>query len=96
MMDYKTPGAYEKITVDTSIGLTAASIAVGRDSMALIGVETDQIRIRVDGSAPTSAEGVLLEAGDKVTLYGNEALNNLRMIKVTNNASVKVQYFHEM
>jgi hypothetical protein len=95
-LNYKTPGAYEKISVDTAIGLTVAKIAVGRDTAVLIGVETDQIRFRCDGTAPTSAEGILVDAGQKFTLYGNEVLNNLLMIKVTSAASVKVQYFHEL
>jgi hypothetical protein len=93
---YTTPGAYEKITVDGASVLTAATRTVGRDSMAWLSIETDQIRIRLDGTAPTSAEGLLVNVGDNLVIYGRQALANLIMIKVTAAASVKVQYFHAL
>lgn len=93
---YTTPGAYEKITVDGASVLTAASRDVGRDTMAVISIETDQIRFRCDGSAPTSSEGVLVNSGDVLVFCGKSVLANLQMIKVTGAASVKVQYFHAL
>lgn len=93
---YNTPGAYELLTVDGASTLTAATMAVGRDSMAWINVETDAIRVRLDGSAPTAAEGILVGNGDTLVIQGRQALANLKMIKVTNAASVKVQYFHAL
>lgn len=93
---FTTPGNFETIAVDTAIGLTAAKIAVGRDTMAWIGVETDAVRIRFDGQSPADGEGILVPVETNLVIAGKESLNNLRMIKVTGTASVKVQYFHAL
>lgn len=58
---------YEQLTVaNTSIGITAATI----NSMAAcsLRLETAQIRFRLDGTAPTSTVGTLLEIGDVLVI----------------------------
>jgi hypothetical protein len=96
------PTGYEAITVNTSIGITAAlltpvaGVNTGRKAVgAYISIETDQIRYTLDGvTAPTNLIGHLVEKGDGFWIFGATSLANLRMIKVTNNASAKVSVFH--
>lgn len=95
--DFKTPGNYEAIAVSsTAVSLTIAKYMLGHETMALITVETDSIRWRADGEDPTAAEGLLLPAGYSISIAGKMVLNNFKMIRVTGDASVKVQYFHQM
>lgn len=44
---------------------------------ALISVDTDNIRIRVDGGSPSQSDGHQLEAGDILELYSNQEVRNL-------------------
>jgi hypothetical protein len=96
------PTGYEAITVNTSIGITAglltpvAGTYTGKKAVgAYISIETDQIRYTLDGvTAPTNLIGHLVDTGSSFWLFGPVALANLRMIKVTNNASAKVTVFH--
>jgi hypothetical protein len=95
------PTGYEAITVNTSIGITAglltpvAGTYTGKKAVgALITIETDQIRYCIDGTTPTNAIGHLVDIKGSFWIFGPVALANLRMIKVTNNASAKVTVFH--
>lgn len=95
--DFKSPGDYEAIAVSsTAVGLTNATYMVGHETLALITVETDSIRWRADGEDPTATDGLLLPAGYSISIAGKLVLNNFKMIRVTGDASVKVQYFHQM
>ena len=89
---------YESITVNTAVGFTAAKIVraisgTGRQAdFALVTVETDQIRYRLDGVAPTSSEGHLVSTGSSFELNGALMIQNFLAIKVTNNATIKCTY----
>ena len=89
---------YESITVNTAIGFTAAKIVLpisgsGRQAdFAFVSVETDQIRYRLDGVAPTSSEGHLVSVGDSFEINGALLVSQFLAIKVTNNATIKVTY----
>ena len=72
--------AYEAITVSSaSVGLTTATI-LGKES-AVLTVETAVVRFRLDGAAPTSSEGHVLEVGDVLELDSSESLANVRFIR---------------
>jgi hypothetical protein len=79
---YKT---FETVTVaDTAIGLTSTTYAPdGKPQMTacLARVETAEIRMRVDGTAPTAAVGFVLSALDTFTITSNEDLVALKMIR---------------
>ena len=68
---------------------------------ALITVETDQVRWRDDGTDPTSSEGHLLNAGDVLTfdswsvpkLNWRQVLNAIKVIRVTNDAKLKISWY---
>ena len=81
----------------TAIGLSSASpVLNAKATGAIITVETDQVRFRADGTAPTSAEGHLLEVGDVLQLLGANwasVLNSLQFIRVTATAALKITTF---
>ena len=94
---------WEKINPTTSKGITAALIEPTSGKMAgmkaraaLIAVETNPIRIRLDGgtTAPTADNGVLLKADTYFTIVNLENIKNFRCIDTSANASaVHVQLF---
>jgi hypothetical protein len=93
---------FEKITVSsTTTGPTASKLtktATGSFAMSaarvLFTVETDSIRIRFDGTNPDATTGHLLTAGSTFTLNGVENISNLKMIRVTTDATVQITYFY--
>lgn len=85
--------AYEAITVsNTAIGFTSVAY-----NYALVTVETDSIRFRVDGTDPTSSEGHKLDPGDTVELLGGNAILYFRAIRTSSDATIRVSLgFREM
>ncbi len=82
---------YESLTVtDTAGGLTrpsgAAKSYVGR-------VETADIRYRGDGTAPTSAEGVLLQVGDIFVLNDSEIERTKFIRKGSTSGVIRGHYY---
>lgn len=67
---------------------------------AIITVETDQIRYRYDGTAPTSSEGHLLNPGDVLTFNSwiapkrdwSSILKSIQVIRVTADAKLKISW----
>ncbi len=84
---------YESITVGTSAVGIANATREGRNR-ALITVETDQIRFRTDGPAPTASEGHLVDAGASIILESAPELVNFKAIRVTADATLKVTTDH--
>lgn len=64
----------------------------GKDMEVLLGIETDQIRMALSGADADSAS-MLYEVGDKPIVAGVVAIRNLRMIRVTADATVRYQAF---
>lgn len=92
------PFAYESITVSTvSIGFTLATYAPAgqlQASVAYITTETNPIRFRSDGGAPTAAEGHLAAASSQIEICGVPAVAAFRMIRQgAADATAKVTYF---
>lgn len=80
--------AFETVTVGaTSIGFTNATIVetAGHPAatIATCRLETAEIRVRYDGTAPTATVGMLLEVGDTMTVTGSDVLRNFRAIRTT-------------
>lgn len=93
---------YESITVSTTsvspITTTIQSTLTNglREQAveAVVTIETNPIRYRVDGTAPTSSEGHLLNAGDVLTVQGFQNITNLKMIRQGSaDATVRITYF---
>lgn len=97
--------AFETITVSTTaIGITStlatetptvnAPLDIKRGvRAALFSVETNNIRVRFDGTDPTASVGHLVTAGDFLWVEGHDALLRLRMIRASADAAVSVTLF---
>lgn len=93
-----TPSAFETITVsNTSIGFTAATAyPTGSDApaiMAILTTETNSIRFRSDGIAPTAAVGHLVAASSSIEVCGAQAIRTFRMIRASADATIQATYF---
>jgi hypothetical protein len=79
---------YQQIsTLTASIGLT---VPVGA-TMALIVPETQGIRWRDDGTAPTASVGMPVAAGSFLNYDGD--LNKIRFIEQTASSKLNVSYY---
>ena len=95
-------GAFEKIAVSSSaIGITSTLVTVNeagglkkRAVSALISVETNSIRLRIDGTDPDASTGHLLAAGDYITIQGESNISRLKMIRASADAVVQVTIFY--
>jgi len=89
---------YESITVNTAIGFTVTTLVTSdvpkqHAVTAFCRLETAQIRYRLDGTDPTTTEGILLEVGETLIVIGHMNLMRFRAIKTgTTNGVLKVQY----
>lgn len=89
---FYSPTGFQKLTVsNTAVGFTIPTTVQTRAVMFT--VETDQIRFRVDGTAPDSATGILLEAGDLVEMTNVDMITNFKAIRVTSDATLQIHYF---
>jgi hypothetical protein len=66
------------VYLDTTVG---SGITRRSADAVFLTVETNPIRVRWDGSAPTAAVGHLLNAGDTLEIVGLGNIKNLRMIR---------------
>ena len=84
--------AFESVTVtDSAIGLTSGTY--GDATKAEMTLETAQIRVRKDGTNPTSSEGHLVEIGDTVVLKSAADLATFKAIRTGSTSGVlKVTY----
>ena len=92
---------FEKLTVSSTAKALTATKYVKRSTsdipnqvahFAVISVETDQIRYRLDGTDPDSSTGHLLSAGDVLVLDNPDDIRNFRAIRVTTDATIQVSY----
>ena len=86
---------YEQLTVAaSSVGITATKIqpnGQGTNPLATVGackLTTAQIRYRIDGPAPTSSTGVVVEIGDTIELNGTDVLQKFRAIRTGSTSGV--------
>lgn len=87
--------AEEDITVaDSSLGLTLTNVtATPPVKKVELFVEDAQIRVRVDGSAPTSSVGEILNPYDRFTLWGPEQAYKFRAIRTgASSATLRARY----
>jgi hypothetical protein len=76
---------YESITVSTTaIGVTASKLSPSNSEKVKIltcSAETAQMRFRIDGTDPTSAEGHLIEIGDILTIGNYKDISLFKAIR---------------
>lgn len=87
--------AYEQIVVsNAAVPCTAATQGPAGSppaKRAVVIVETDAVRFRADGVAPTATVGMLLAVGDQMVFWG-EDIRAVKFIRVTGDAKVNVEY----
>lgn len=97
--NYLAPFAFETITVSSvSLGFTAASAyPTGGPAadMAVVDVETNGIRYRADGTAPTASVGNPVAAAATFTVCGQPSIKAVRFIRQTSDATLSVSYYKE-
>lgn len=102
--DSTPAGAFETITVSsTAIGPTASllkSNQIGghfkRAVRAFITNASNSIRIRFDGTDPTTTVGHVIAAGDYFTIDGEANVSRLKMIAVGSDGVASVTYFYNL
>ncbi len=82
----------EVVTVaDSAIGLTSATYLTA--TKAEMTLETAQIRVRKDGSDPSTTVGHLVEVGDQIVLYSASDIANFKAIRTgSTSGSLTVTY----
>lgn len=88
--------AEEDITVaDSSVGLTLTNVLVTPPLKRVeLFVEDAQIRVRTDGSAPTSSVGEILNPFDRYVLKNAGEAFNFRAIRTgATSATLRARYF---
>lgn len=94
----RVPVSFEQLTVSSTAKLlTATKYDIGDGEgvadLAIISVETDAIRYRTDGVAPTATVGMPQAANSTFTVYGVLCVKKLQMIRVTTDATIEVSYY---
>lgn len=97
MPNWATAYDFESLTVSsTAVGLTASKYiptdSSRRATTALITVEADSIRFRIDGTNPTASVGHLATAGESIALEGYDNIKNFRAIRTTTDATIRVTF----
>jgi hypothetical protein len=95
-------GDFETITVSsTAVPFTASKVTINqaggqykRAVKAFITVENNSIRVRMDGTAPTTTVGHLLTAGDGLLVTGDGNVANTKMIAAASDGTVQVTYYY--
>lgn len=96
------PGDFEQVAVSTAaVGLSAAKYQVGAVAAgrAVITVDGDAIRYRIDGGDPTGSAGHVADdsvlASERIVLESFGAIVRFRAIRVTTDATLNVTYYRE-
>ena len=89
---------YATLAVDGAVTLVddASPTLPGQCKRVYITSETDAVRWRADGTAPSASEGHVLAVNDSISFTGanyRQLLENITFIKVTNAAALKITYF---
>lgn len=102
--------AHASLTVDATaggVGFAAANLAsrptvndpydpVRHISEVFCTLETAQIRYTLDGTAPTTSVGHLLEVGDTLTIQGRDNIVNFRAIRTgATSGTMMITFFRQ-
>jgi hypothetical protein len=82
---------YEKITVTTGAAIGFTNVP-DRCKKVLLVCETNDIRTRTDGTNPTAANGIPIEAGQNRVITGWEDISRFRAIAVSATAYISAEY----
>jgi len=88
MIENYAPVGYQRLTsLTTAAGLTVPAAA----RAALIQAESQPVRWRDDGTAPTASTGMLIDAGETLFYVGN--LGALRFVESQSTAALNVSFY---
>ncbi len=92
------PFAFESVTVSTTaIGFTAATFDSGGvrpADLAIVDVESQAVRYRVDGIDPTAAVGHAVLADTSLTVCGIASIRRVKFIRRdATDATLRVSYY---
>lgn len=82
---------YEKITVTTGPAVAFTNVP-SRCKEVLVVVESNDIRCRMDGTDPTTANGIPIEAGQNRIITGWQDISRFKAIAVSATAYLNVEY----
>lgn len=93
------PRGYQQIlaaTLASSTGLTLPTGSDGKEpDFCIIHVDTQAVRYRDDGTAPTTAIGMRLPVGGELLLEGGAQMKAIRFIAETAGANLNVSYYRD-
>ena len=90
--EYRSAFSYESLTI-TNAAAVPLTVATAQGAFtANISVEGNPIRVRWDGTAPTTSEGHLLQSGDSIKLDFTADLYHFKAIATGANATLRVTY----
>jgi hypothetical protein len=84
--------AYEALAVTNAaaVGMTRATMDSALE--AIVTFEDNPVRVRWDGTAPTTSEGHLFQSGNSLTLNNGVNLLNFKAIATGSSAKMKITY----
>lgn len=88
-----TPCGYQQITaLSSAAGLTIPTTAQQRPTNCIITAQTQAVRWRDDGVAPTATVGYPLAAGTELRYNGD--LNKIQFIEQAASAAINICYYY--
>lgn len=92
-----TPRGFQQIVAATLASSTALTIPIGNDGLepdfCIVHPDTQNVRWRDDGSAPTSTVGMRLLVGAELRINGTAAMKAARFIVETAGANLNISYY---
>jgi hypothetical protein len=82
--------AFEQLTLSSAVSCCTGSVFLNA-KRAVIDVETNNVRYRLDGTSPTSTVGALLGVGDQMVVWG-EDIHSIQFLAVSSNATLDIHY----
>jgi hypothetical protein len=90
--EYRSAFNYESLTITNAAAVALTPATAQGAFTANITVEDNPIRVRWDGTAPTTSEGHLLQSGDSLKLDFTADIWKFRAIATGANSKLRVTY----
>jgi hypothetical protein len=90
--EYRGAFAYESLSITNAAAVPLTLATFDAALSANITVEGNPIRVRWDGTAPTAAEGHLLQSGDQIKMDFTADIWHFKAIATGANATIRVTY----
>jgi hypothetical protein len=90
---YYSPLGFQKLTISSSpVGFTIPALGIPVRAV-IFTLETNDIRMKVDGGAASATDGLLIKANDIVEILNVEAIKNCSLMAVAGDGVVQIEYF---